>query len=98
MVLGLDVLAERGETGLQVIIDYMLVEGELFALLNLLPGIVQSLHYGFLSLCSPVPQPLLEGLDARGLNENKIAINLVIVNLLSSLYVNVQDTNLTISK
>jgi hypothetical protein len=98
VVLGLDVLTQRGEAGLQVIIHYVLVEGQLLALLDLLPGVVQSLHNGFLGLSSSVPQPLLEGFEAWSLDENKIAVDLVIVNLLSPLYVNVQDTNLTMGK
>ena len=95
MVLVLDLLAEGAEAGLQVVIDKVLVEGELFALLDFLPGIVQPLYDRLLSLSPPVPQPLLERLQARRLDEEEVAVDLVIVDLLSSLHVNVQNTNLT---
>ena len=94
MVLVLDLLAEGVEAGLQVIVDQVLVEGQLVTLLDLLPSVVQPLHDRLLGLSPPASQPLLERLETRGLDEEEVAVDLVIVDLLSSLDVNVQNANL----
>ncbi len=89
MVLVLNFLAEGIEAGLQVIINKMLVEGQLIAFFDFFSSIVQPLDDSLLSLSSSVSQSVLKSLYAWCLDEEEVAVYLVIMDLFSSLNINV---------
>jgi hypothetical protein len=74
----------------------MVVVSKLLASLNLLLSVVQALIDDFLGLSPPLEESLFESGDAWGVDEDEAAIDLVIVDLLPSLDINIQQADLTI--
>lgn len=72
----------------------MVVEVQLMTTLDLLLCVVQSLFDDFFALGGSLVESVLESGDARSVDEEEVAVDLVVVDLLSTLNVDIENTDL----
>lgn len=87
-------LCQGFEAFCQLVIDNVVVKGELFTFFDLFCSIIDSLLDNLRSLGASLLQSFLQCLDARSVDEYEIAFDIVFVDLLSSLNINVEYADL----
>ena len=93
----IDFVDEAGNglvASIEGVVDKMFVESELHPLLDFLLGVVQSLLDHFGSLSASLLEPLFQGFKAGSINEEVVAIDVVVMYFLCPLDVDIQDADL----
>lgn len=81
-------------TFIELVVDNMLIEVQLLASFNLLLGVVYPLIYDLWGLGSSLLESLLKSLDTGSVNEDVVAVDIVVVDFLASLNIDVHDAYL----
>lgn len=76
----------------------MLVEGKLLSPLDFLLGVVQPLLDHLLGLTASLVESFLKNGQAGSVDEEEVAVDLVVVDLLSTLDINIEKANLHVKR